>query len=96
MEDHIHCLVQVPATLAVAEALRTLKSNSSRWAGQEGCEMEWQQGYGGFSVSASIVPTVVRYIQNQEKHHKKMTFEEEFLALLKKHGVKYDPKYVFG
>ena len=56
----------------------------------------WQKGYGSFSVSASNVLAVVRYIQNQEKHHRKMTFEEEFMALLKKHDVEFDPKYVLG
>lgn len=53
-------------------------------------------GYGAFSVSASIAPVVVRYIQNQEAHHKKMSFDAEFLVLLKKHGVEFDPKYVLG
>lgn len=56
----------------------------------------WQEGYGAFSVSASNLGTVKNYIANQEKHHRKITFEDEFLALLKKHGIEYDPKYVFG
>jgi hypothetical protein len=56
----------------------------------------WQQGYGGFGVSKSNIAAAVRYIQNQEQHHRKMTFEEEFIALLEKHGVEYDPRYVFG
>jgi hypothetical protein len=56
----------------------------------------WQQGYSGFGVSKSNIAAVVRYIQNQEQHHKKMTFEEEFIALLEKHGIEYDPRYVFG
>lgn len=58
--------------------------------------MGWQQGYAVFSVSASIMPAVVRYIQNQEAHHRKMSFEEELIALLGKHGMEFDPKYVFG
>jgi putative transposase len=61
-----------------------------------GKDFEWQRGFGAFAVSSSNVAKVVQYIRNQEAHHKKMTFEEEFIALLKKHGVKYDPRYVFG
>ena len=95
-EDHIHFLIQIPATLALAKAVSTIKSNSSRWANEEGQKFVWQQGYGAFSVSASIVPTVVRYIQNQQAHHRKMSFDEEFLVLLNKHGVEFDPKFVFG
>ena len=56
----------------------------------------WQRGYAAFSVSASLIPAVVRYIDNQQKHHVKRDFETEFLELLRRHGVEYDPKYVFG
>ena len=56
----------------------------------------WQQGYGWFGVSKSNIAAVVRYTQNQERHHRRMTFEEEFVALLKKQGIEYDPRYVFG
>lgn len=95
-EDHIHLLVQVPPVLTLSKAVATVKANSSRWASEEGYKFAWQHGYGAFSVSASVIPVAVRYIQNQEKHHKKMDFEAEFVALLKKHGVEFDPKYVFG
>jgi putative transposase len=96
MDDHIHFLIQVPPSLAVAKAVLAIKSNSSRWASEEGCKFAWQQGYAAFSVSSSNVPAVVRYIQNQPAHHKKMSFDVEFLALLKKHGIQFDPKFVFG
>jgi len=96
MEDHIHLLLQIPPTLAVAKAVLAIKSNSSRWANEEGVKFAWQQGYGAFSVSSSNVPVVVRYIQNQETHHKKMNFDVEFLALLKKHRIEFDSKFVFG
>ncbi|HKW63423.1 MAG TPA: IS200/IS605 family transposase [Candidatus Acidoferrum sp.] len=96
MEDHLHLLIQIPPTLTLSKAVATIKANSSRWASEQGHKFSWQQGYGAFSVSASVVPVVVRYIRNQEEHHKKMDFEAEFVALLKKHGVEYDPKYVFG
>jgi REP element-mobilizing transposase RayT len=95
-EDHIHFLIQIPPTLALAKAVSTIKSNSSRWANEQGQRFAWQQGYGAFSVSASIVPTVIEYIRNQEAHHRKMSFDNEFLALLKKHGVEFDSKFVFG
>jgi len=96
MDDHIHFLIQVPPSLAVANAVLAIKSNSSKWANEEGCKFAWQQGYGAFSVSSSNVPMVVRYIQNQKVHHRKMSFDAEFLALLKKHGMEFDSKFVFG
>jgi len=96
MEDHIHFLIQIPPMLAVAKAVLAIKSNSSRWANEEGHKFGWQQGYGAFSVSSSIIPAVIHYIENQEAHHRKMSFDAEFLALLKKHGIEFDPKFVFG
>ena len=94
--DHAHLLMQIPATLSLAKAVNTVKANSSRWAHEQGQRFSWQQGYAAFSVSASVVPTVMRYIQNQEAHHRKMSFEAEFRALLKKHGVEFDARFVFG
>jgi REP element-mobilizing transposase RayT len=96
MEDHIHLLIQLPATMALANAILAIKSNSSRWANEGGHKLAWQKGYAAFSVSASNVPAVVRYIQNQEAHHRKMTFDEELVTLLRKHGVQFDPQFVFG
>lgn len=96
MEDHIHLLVQLPATLSLAKAVSGIKSNCSRWANLEKQKLAWQEGYAAFSVSASWVPNVHRYIENQKMHHKKMSFDEEFLALLRKHGVQFDAKYVLG
>jgi REP element-mobilizing transposase RayT len=96
MEDHIHMLLQFPPTLMIADAIKKVKANSSGWMSGEIGKFAWQQGYGGFGVSKSNIAAVVRYIQNQEQHHRRMTFEEEFIALLKKHGVEYDPRYVFG
>ena len=94
--DHIHLLIQLPQSLPLAKAVLTIKSNSSRWAHAQNHKFAWQEGYAAFSVSASLVPAVVRYIQNQEAHHKKMSFDAEFLALLKKHGVSFDPKFALG
>lgn len=79
-EDHIHLLIQLPPVLALSKAVATIKANSSRWASEEGRKFAWQQGYGAFSVSASIIPDVLCYIQNQEQHHKKMDFKAELVA----------------
>jgi putative transposase len=96
IDDHIHSLIQIPATAALAKAVFAIKSNSSRWSHERGQKVQWQEGYGAFSVSASNLPVVERYIRNQAAHHRKMSFEEEFLVLLKKHGVEFDARYVFG
>jgi REP element-mobilizing transposase RayT len=95
-EDHIHLLIQLPTVLALAKALTTIKANSSKWAHESGHKLGWQEGYGAFSVSASVVPAVIRYIRGQEAHHRKMNFSQEFITLLKKHHIQYDPKFVFG
>jgi len=96
MDDHIHLLIQIPAPLSLAKAVLAIKSNSSRWANERGNKFAWQQGYAAFSVSTSNVSAVVRYIQTQQSHHAKMTFDAELLAVLKKHGVEYDPNFAFG
>jgi putative transposase len=93
MEDHLHMLIEVPLTISFSDAMKEIKTSSSRWMGRE---FAWQPGFGLFGVSASNLETVTRYIRTQESHHKKMTFEQEFIALLKKHRVAYDPRYVFG
>ena len=94
--NHVHVLIAVPAKRALSEVIRDLKANSSRWMSENGPEFSWQQGFGAFSVSPSQVGSVKRYIRNQAEHHKTRSFEEEFLLLLKKCGVEYDPQYVFG
>ena len=96
MEDHVHLLIQIPPSLALAKAVAAIKANSARWANEGANKIEWQEGYGAFSVSVSNVPTVVRYIQSQEARHRKMSFADEFRALLKKHRVEYDPRFVLG
>ena len=93
MEDHIHMLIQLPPILSLSDAVLEIKASSSRWMGKD---FAWQRGFGAFSVSASNINAVVRYIRTQESHHKKMSFDNEFIALLKKHGVEFDPRYVFG
>ena len=96
MPNHSHLLFLLPATMPLASAINTFKANSSRFTHQQGFAFQWQNGYGAFSVSVSQLDKVGAYIRTQREHHTKMTFEEEFLALLKKSGASYDPKYVFG
>ncbi len=81
--------------MALAQAVTLVKSNSSKWIKEQSRKFAWQEGYGAFSVSSSNIPSVIKYIDNQEAHHRKITFEDEYLALLKKHNVVFDPKYVF-
>jgi putative transposase len=91
--NHIHLLFILPASCSLAQAVQKLKGSSSRWMGRG---FSWQEGYGAFSVSASQVAVVKRYIHNQEEHHRKRNFEEEFVALLRNCGIEYDERYVFG
>ena len=96
MADHSHFLFLLPATISLASVINLFKANSSCFMHQHDPKFARQNGYGAFSVSQSQLDEVTAYINNQREHHKKMTFEQEFLALLKKTGVAYDPQYVFG
>ncbi len=95
--NHVHLLARLPADLAVADCLRVVKTNSSRWAKERWPRRRafaWQSGYGAFSVSESRRGAVIRYIQNQEQHHRRISFQEEFLKLLSSHGVEFDARYI--
>ena len=94
--NHAHVLIALPSDVAVARAVQVLKANSSRWMGEHQIDFSWQEGYGAFSVSASNAEAVKEYIEQQPAHHAKRDYEEEFLALLKKSGVAFDPAEVFG
>lgn len=94
--DHMHVLLSLSAEMPVAKAVNLLKSNSSRWMREKDGRFAWQQGYAAFSVSASALDSVAGYIGHQEEHHKKRDFAQEYLALLKKHGIQYDPAWVLG
>ena len=95
--DHIHILADLKSTACPAICMRDVKSHSSKWAKAELANpaFAWQEGYGAFSVSASKVATVVRYIEDQQRHHQYRSFKDEFLLMLDKHGVKYDIRYVW-
>lgn len=96
--DHVHLFCSLPPTLATADALRVVKTNSSRWvhSARNYRAFDWQTGYGAFSVSASLAPAVVRYIRDQEKHHRKMTFQEELITFLRKNGISYNERYIWS
>jgi len=94
--DHIHMLIRIRPAHSAAEIVRVVKTNSSRWLREKhSAEFAWQTGYGVFSVSESSVAAVTKYIAGQQEHHKKHSFQEEFVAFLKKNHVDYDPKYIW-
>jgi len=96
--DHVHLLISIGREWSVADLVRLLKSNSSKWVHEEipgNQSFAWQAGYGAFSVSQSQVPSVKKYIAGQEQHHLLKTFKEEFLEFLKKHDLPYDERYVW-
>ena len=96
--DHVHILVSLPPTLSIAKAMQLIKGGSSKWVHETFPEhrlFSWQVKYGAFSVSASLLEKTIQYIKNQEEHHRKMSFQEEFLALLEKHRIAYDERYLW-
>ncbi|NGX41967.1 MAG: hypothetical protein K940chlam7_00241 [Chlamydiae bacterium] len=98
MPDHIHALVSIPPNVTISEIVRNAKVSTNNWMSQtfpETKSFAWQKGYGAFSVSPSNSNAVITYIQNQETHHKKSDFKEEFIALLNKHGITFDEKYLW-
>ena len=94
-EDHVHMLVVLPADTALSDAVRTLKTNSSRWVRQTDRLFAWQEGYGAFSVSPSQLERVKQYIANQPAHHATRSFEDEFLAMLQAANILVEPGRVF-
>ena len=96
-EDHVHLLVGLKSSHRVDYFLRDLKADSSEWVHQEiGRKVfAWQKGYGAFSVGPSNLDGVKRYILNQEEHHRRITFQEEYVELLKASGIEYDERYLW-
>lgn len=93
--DHVHILSTLSRTITQADLIKELKRSSSVWLKLRIPEFSWQGGYGVFSVGASQIESVKKYISNQEEHHRQGSFQEEFLALLEAHGVEWDEKYVW-
>lgn len=98
VEDHIHALLGAPAAMAPSKIAQLLKGGSSAWIHDAFPAMKafaWQDGYGAFTVSKSGLPEVTEYIQGQREHHRTRTFQEEYLAFLRKHEVDYDERYLW-
>jgi putative transposase len=98
MDDHIHILLSLPSSTPVANAMREIKSASSHWM-RDSCsanDFAWQEGYGAFSIGSAQISSTLAYIARQQEHHRKRDFQGEFLAILKKQRIEYDPGYVWG
>jgi REP element-mobilizing transposase RayT len=98
VEDHVHILLSLPSTMAISKALQLMKGGSSKWIHETFPEhrlFAWQEEYGAFSVSVSQLDKTIEYIKGQEDHHRKVTFQEEFLVLLKKHRIEYDERHLW-
>lgn len=98
MPDHIHILVGIKPSISISDLVRDIKANSSRFINEQGWSkfrFNWQEGFGAFSYGKSQVDNVIKYIQNQEKHHETTTFRKEYKEFLKKFDVSFDEKYIF-
>ena len=98
VEDHVHMLLSLPSTISIAKALQLIKGGSSKWVHETFPDQSlfaWQVKYGSFSVSVSQLDKIIEYIKQQAEHHRKMTFKEEFVALLKKHRLQFDERYLW-
>ena len=97
-EDHVHILCRLSKTVDLATLIRELKRDSSKWNKEEHPRLHdfhWQRGYGAFSISPSHVESLTRYVANQEEHHERESFQDEFRRLCKKYGIKIDERYVW-
>jgi len=97
VEDHVHLLIGLKATHRLADVLRDIKQQSSEWVHEDIHEKRfaWQEGYGAFTVSVSHVPRLKEYIAGQEEHHKKVSFQDEYVRLLEKHGIDFKKEYLW-
>ncbi len=99
VEDHVHLLLSIPSTMAIAKAMQLIKGGSLLWMHDTfptARGFAWQEGYGAFSISVSHVKDTTAYIHGQAEHHRKVSFQDEFRAFLKKHGIEYDERYIWG
>lgn len=98
VEDHVHVFFGMRPNQSLSDLLQDIKTNSSKWINEKGLasgRFEWQSGYGAFSYGKSQIPDVIKYIQNQEEHHRKQTFLDEYMEFLNRFGVEYDDRYIF-
>ena len=98
MPEHIHFYAYMPKTVSVSKFMEIVKANSSKWIRDSFPDKDkfgWQDGYGAFSVSKSAEDMVIQYIRNQQDHHRKKSFQEEFIEFLNKYGIEYDENYIW-
>ncbi len=98
VEDHVHCFFGLIPSASVSNVMQNAKAKSSKWINESNLlerKFNWQDGFGAFSYSHSAIENVFRYIQNQEAHHKKEKFLDEYIGLLKQHEIEYDERYIF-
>ncbi len=98
VEDHVHVFIGMRPTQSISDLMQDIKGSSSKWINEKKflkVKFEWQEGYGAFSYSKSHVQNVINYVNNQEKHHAKQTFRDEYLDFLKKFDIEYDERYIF-
>ena len=98
VEDHVHLLLSLPATMSIVKAMQLIKGGSSKWVHDSFPDQRlfaWQTKYGAFSVCVSLLDRIIKYIENQQRHHRRMSFQEEFIALLKRHKIEYDERYLW-
>ena len=98
VKDHVHILARLSPALAVADVVRDIKANSSKWMNEQPATpqtFEWQKGYGAFTVSYSQIPVVEEYIRNQLEHHRTRSFQEEYIEFLKRHGIEFRLEHLF-
>ena len=98
-DDHVHLLISLPSRVSMAKGMQLIKGVSSKWIHETfptHATFAWQEGYGAFTVGVSGVEGTLAYINTQEEHHRSLSFEEEFIGFLRKHGIEYDERYVFG
>jgi REP element-mobilizing transposase RayT len=98
IEDHIHLLLNLSPANSVSSAIRDIKANSSKWlneSGETNSRFEWQKGYSAFTVSHSQIEVVQQYIQNQREHHRSVSFEDEYVKILERHGISFERVHLF-
>jgi putative transposase len=99
MPDHVHLVLALPPTISVSKSAQLIKGGSSLWIKStfpEKSTFAWQDGYGAFTISKSNLDGVIKYVRNQREHHRVKTFQEEYTAFLERHGVEYNPTFLWG
>lgn len=97
--DHVHLIIKLKPAYALSEIMQKIKGSSSKWINEKQYltdRFSWQEGYGAFTISESQISTVIRYVGEQEKHHEKMTYKDEFSLILERNKVEFDERYLWS